>query len=181
MKFNEIYFFLIFIIKQNYIMADMYRPVPIDQEPKRNNRFVLEFPTELGIESYLVQTSGKPSLTIGATEIPFLNSSTWVAGRSVWQALDITFIDVIGPSTTQKLMEWVRLHFETTTGRMGYAIGYKKNLVLKALDPTGVEVEKWTLVGSQITSASFGSYDHSDDGLAMVTINIQMDKCLLSA
>ena len=43
-------------------MADMFRPVPIEQEPKRKNRFVLEFPTELGIESFLVQTSGKPSL-----------------------------------------------------------------------------------------------------------------------
>jgi hypothetical protein len=40
----------------------MFRPVPIEQEPKRKNRFVLEFPTELGIESFLVQTSGKPSL-----------------------------------------------------------------------------------------------------------------------
>lgn len=162
-------------------MADMYRPVPIDQEPKRNNRFVLEFPTELGIESYLVNTSGKPVLNINSIEMPFINGSQFVSGRAVWQAFEITFIDVIGPSTTQKLMEWVRLHFETATGRMGYAIGYKKNLVLKALDPTGVEVEKWTLVGSQITSANFGNFDHSDDGVAMVTINIQMDKCLLSA
>lgn len=162
-------------------MADMYKPVPIEQEPKRKNRFVLEFPTELGIDSFIVQTSGKPKLAINSTEIPHINSSTWVAGRSVWQAIDITFIDVIGPSGTQKLMEWVRLHFETATGRMGYAVGYKKNLVLKALDPTGVEVEKWTLVGSMITNIDFGGFDHSDDALADITINVQMDKCLLAA
>jgi len=162
-------------------MADMFRPVPIEQEPKRKNRFVLEFPTELGIESFLVQTSGKPSLEIGSTEIPYMNTSTWVAGRSIWQTIDITFIDVIGPSTTQKVMEWVRLHFESATGRMGYAIGYKKNLVLKALDPTGVEIEKWTLIGCQITSASFDDYDYSADDVAMVNITIQPDRCLLAA
>ncbi len=48
----------------------MFRPVPIDQEPKLKNRFVLEFPTELGIESYLVQTSKKPSMKIEKITIP---------------------------------------------------------------------------------------------------------------
>ena len=146
-------------------MADMFRPVPIEQEPKRKNRFVLEFPTELGIESFLVQTSGKPSININKTAIPFMNSESYVAGRAVWQEIEVSFLDVIGPSTTQKIMEWVRLHFESATGRMGYAIGYKKNLVLKALDPTGVEVEKWTLIGSQIVNAKFDGYDHGSDDI----------------
>jgi len=162
-------------------MADMFRPVPIEQEPKRKNRYVLEFPTELGIESYLVQTSGKPSLNIGKTEIPYMNTSTFVAGRSVWQTLEVKFIDVIGPSTTQKVMEWVRLHFESATGRMGYAMGYKKNLILKALDPTGVEVEKWTLVGCQIESSKFDDYDYGADDVSTVSITIQPDRCLLDA
>ena len=77
-------------------MADMFRPVPVDQEPKRKNRFTLEFPTELGIESYNVQTSGKPTITINSTEIPYMNTSTWVAGRFKWEPIDIEFIDVIG-------------------------------------------------------------------------------------
>lgn len=162
-------------------MADMFRPVPIEQEPKRKNRFALEFPTELGIESYLVQTSGKPSLEINSTEIPYMNTSTFVAGRYVWQTIDISFIDVIGPSTTQKVMEWVRLHAESATGRMGYAIGYKKNLVLKALDGPGADVEKWTLIGCQITSVNFDDYDYSADDVSMVNITIQPDRCLLAA
>ena len=162
-------------------MADMFKPVPIEQEPKRKNRFVLEFPTELGIDSFIVQTAGKPKLSINNVEIPHINGSTWVAGRSIWQTMDITFIDVVGPSGTQKLMEWVRLIYESATGRMGYAIGYKKNLVLKALDPTGIEVEKWTLIGSYITNIDFGGYDHSDDALADISITIQPDRCLLAS
>jgi hypothetical protein len=162
-------------------MADMFRPVPVEQEPKRKNRFTLEFPTELGIESYLVQTSGKPSIEINSVEIPYMNTSTWVAGRYKWGTMDIQFIDVIGPSTTQKIMEWIRLHAESATGRMGYAIGYKKNLVLKALDPTGGEVEKWTLIGCLITNGNFDDYDYSADDLSTVKITIQPDRCLLNA
>jgi len=162
-------------------MADMFRPVPIEQEPKRENRFVLEFPSELGIDSFIVQTSAKPSININAVEIPYLNGSTFVAGRSVWQQMEIKFIDVIGPSTTQKITEWLRLHYESATGRMGYAIGYKKNLVLKALDPVGVEVEKWTLIGSTIVSVNYGNYDHSSDAIANVSVTIQPDRCLLPA
>lgn len=162
-------------------MADMFRPVPIEQEPKRKNRYSLEFPSELGIDSFIVQTSGRPSLNINATEIPYMNTSTFVAGRAVWQTMDITFIDVIGPSTTQKVMEWVRLHFESATGRSGYAVGYKKNLVLKDLDPVGEDVQKWTLVGCQITTVNFGDNDYSSDDLANVTITIQPDRCILDA
>ena len=161
-------------------MPVMFRPVPVEQEPKRKNRFVLEFPTELGIESYLVQTSGKPKITINNVEIPYMNTSTWVAGRYKWETIDIEFIDVIGPSTTQKVMEWVRLHAESATGKMGYAVGYKKNLVLKALDPVGVEVEKWTLIGSYITSAEFDSFDYGADDVIKCKITIQPDRCLLS-
>ncbi|MFA5068069.1 MAG: hypothetical protein WC466_08575 [Candidatus Izemoplasmatales bacterium] len=162
-------------------MADMFRPVPVEQEPKRKNRFVLEFPTELGIASFLVQTSGKPSMEINSTEIPYMNTSTWVAGRFKWSTIDIEFIDVIGPSTTQKIMEWVRLHAESATGRMGYAIGYKKNIVMKALDPTGVEVEKWTLIGCTITNAAFDDNDYSSDDITKVKVTIQPDRCLLNA
>ena len=104
-------------------MADMFRPVPIEQEPKLKNRFVLEFPTELAIDSFMVQTTKAPSLNINSVEIPYMNTSTFVAGRAVWQQMEVSFIDVIGPSTTQKLMEWVRLHFESATGRGGYAVG----------------------------------------------------------
>lgn len=159
----------------------MFRPIPVEQEPKLKNRYILEFPTELDIESYLVQTSARPKLETENTEIPFMNTSTWVAGRSVWQTMDIEFIDVIGPSTSQKVMEWVRLHFEPSTGRMGYAVGYKKNLVLKQLDPPGVGIEKWTLVGCQITNTDFTDNDYSSSDFQKVSITIQPDRCILGA
>ena len=54
-------------------------------------------------------------------------------------------------------MEWVRLTLESVTGRMGYAAGYKKDLDLEMLDPTGVAVEKWILQGTFLTDVNFDS------------------------
>ena len=113
-------------------------------------------------------------------EIPYLNEFNYVAGKYKWGTLDITFIDTIGPSTSNQLMEWVRLHAESLTGRMGYAAGYKKNINLKALDPTGVEVEKWFIEQAQIVDVDFGTNDHSSDELQKITVTIQPWRCILN-
>jgi hypothetical protein len=76
-------------------------------------------------------------------------------------------------------MEWVRLHAESVTGRMGYAAGYKKDIELEMLDPTGVVVEKWILQGTFITNADFGSLEYSDDEIADITVTLRMDRCIL--
>jgi hypothetical protein len=46
----------------------------------------------------------------------------------------VVFRDPIGPSATQAIMEWVRLHSESITGRQGYAAGYKRPVELEMLD-----------------------------------------------
>ena len=88
-------------------------------------------------------------------------------------------LDPIGPSASQALMEWVRLCAESVTGRMGYAAGYKKNVDLELLDPTGVVVEKWILEGTFLTSVDFGSLDYKTDAIATITASMRMDRCVL--
>ncbi len=153
--------------------------MPVPYEPKRKNRFILRFPSSLGINEWFVISTSRPKIAINEVEIPFLNTSTWVAGRFTWDAIDVTFKDPIGPSASQALMEWVRLHAESVTGRMGYAAGYKKDIELEMLDPTGVVVEKWILQGTFITNADFGSLEYSDDEIADITVTLRMDRCIL--
>ena len=160
-------------------MADLLMKMPIPYEPKRQNRFVLRFPSSLGINEWFVESTSRPKITVGATEIQFLNTSTFVAGRFNWEALNVTFRDPIGPSASQALMEWVRLCAESVTGRMGYAAGYKKNVDLELLDPTGVVVEKWILEGTFLTSTDFGTLDYKSDAIATITASMRMDRCVL--
>jgi hypothetical protein len=160
-------------------MADLLMKMPIPYEPKRNNRFILRFPSTLGINEWFVETAKRPSIKINATEIPFLNTSTYVAGRFNWNEIAVTFRDPIGPSASQALMEWVRLCAESVTGRMGYAAGYKKNVDLEMLDPTGVVVEKWILEGTFLSDVNFDSLAYNTDALATISATLRMDRCIL--
>lgn len=159
-------------------MADLLMKMPVPFEPKRQNRFILRFPSSLGINEWYVTSAKRPSAEIKPVEIPFLNTSTFVAGRFLWDTIDVTFKDPIGPSASQALMEWFRLHAESVTGRMGYAAGYKKDIELEMLDPTGVVVEKWILQGTFLTKLGFGDLDYSKDDLAQITCTLRMDRCI---
>jgi hypothetical protein len=160
-------------------MADLLMKMPIPYEPKRQNRFILRFPSSLGINEWFVESAARPNIQIGATEIPFLNTSVYVAGRFNWQTINVTFRDPIGPSASQALMEWVRLHAESVTGRMGYAAGYKKDVDLEMLDPTGVVVEKWIMYGTFLTNVNFNSLAYNQEALATITATLRMDRCVL--
>jgi len=160
--------------------GEMIRGIPFEYEPKRVNRFFAEFADELGIEVWKVQKFKRPSMKINSVQIDYMNERNYVAGRYNWEAMSITFLDPIGPSTSQQLMEWVRLHAESLTGRMGYAAGYKKNILLKALDPTGIEVEKWDLQQCMITSIDFGDNEYGTDDLSNITLEIQPYRCILN-
>jgi hypothetical protein len=159
-------------------MADLLMKMPDPFEPKRVNRFIMRFEQDQNIHEWFVTSTSRPHATINPVEIPFLNTSTYVAGRFVWDTINVTFKDPIGPSATQALMEWFRLHAESITGRMGYAAGYKKNIDLEMLDPTGIVIEKWTLVGCFITDLNGGDLDYSRDDLANITITLRPDRCI---
>ena len=160
-------------------MADLLMRMPVPYEPKKQNRFIFRFPSPLGIQEWFVASGKRPAISIGETEIQFLNTSTYVAGRFNWETIDVTFRDPIGPSAAQALMEWVRLHAESVTGRMGYAAGYKKQVTLEMLDPTGVAIEKWLLQGTFLTDVNFDSLGYSDDGIATITATLRPDRCIL--
>ena len=160
-------------------MADLLMKMPVPYEPKRQNRFILRFPSNLGINEWFVESASRPSIKIGSTEIQFLNTSTFVAGRFNWDPITVKFRDPIGPSAAQALMEWVRLCAESVTGRMGYAAGYKKNVDLEMLDPTGVAVEKWILQGCFLTNVDFDGLSYSEDGLITVKATLRPDRCIL--
>lgn len=160
-------------------MADLLMKMPVPYEPKRKNRFILRFPSSLGINEWFVESTSRPQISINSVPIPFLNTETYVAGKFNWNPINVTFRDPIGPSAAQALMEWVRLHAESVTGRMGYAAGYKRDIFLELLDPTGVVVEKWKLEQTFLTDVNFNDLSYGDDNLANISATLRPDRCIL--
>ena len=109
-----------------------------------------------------------------------MNTSNWVIGRYVWDQMNIVLRDPIGPSASQAVMEWVRLHSESATGRQGYAVAYKRDLILEMLDPTGTAVSQWVIKSAMIVSAGFGDLSYNDDSLAEINLTIRPQYCILS-
>ena len=161
-------------------MSDLLLKAPLQFEPLRKNRWLFRFPADLGIQEWWLSSASRPSITQEETPIPFINTSTYVVGRYQWEQINVTFRDPIGPSASQAIMEWVRLQSESVTGRQGYAAGYKRDVELEMLDPTGVVVSKWILKNCMVTEADFGGLDYSQDDLATITLTIQMDYAILA-
>ena len=162
-------------------MADLLLNAPMQSEMLRQNRFLLTFPDSLGLASWYVSTAQRPKININKVAIPFLNTETYVAGRYVWNPISITFRDPIGPSASQALMEWVRLHAESVTGRMGYFAGYARDVELSMLDPTGVTISTWILKNCMLCDTiDFGALNYSSDALAEITLQLQPQYCILA-
>lgn len=161
-------------------MNDLLMPMPLQFEPLRKNRWVLRFPSDLGISEWMVKSAARPKINQAEREIQFLNTSEWVVGRYVWDTIQVTLRSAIAPSSDQALMEWVRLESESVTGRQGYAVGYKRDLELEMLDPTGVCVQKWIIKNAFPTNVDFGNLDYADDDLADATITLRMSYAVLA-
>lgn len=158
--------------------AQMNIGVPFDYEPIKVNRFVADFDMALGIESWKIQEFSGPELKINKVTIDHLNAKSYVIGKGEWSEVTIKLLSIIGPSTASQVMEWARLHHESVTGRQGYAMGYQKDIILTALDPTGLPVQKWTLEKCQIVSVKFDDFKMSGDEVSMITITVQPRHCI---
>jgi len=150
--------------------------LPNKFEPKRKFRWV--FAIE-GIDSFLMKTANRPSITTEETEVPFINHTRYIAGKTKFEQLSVTLHDPIAPSGAQQVMEWVRTHFESVSGRGGYADFYKRDCQLKLLDPVGTVVELWDIKGAFLTAASFGDLDYGASDPTEISLTLRFDNCVL--
>jgi hypothetical protein len=147
-------------------------------EPKQANRFILYMD---GVPSYLIKGVNAVTLTQGEVTLNHINVYRKVKGKTTWGNIQMTLFDPITPSGAQSVMEWVRLHHESVTGRDGYSDFYKKDLVIDVLGPVGDIVGEWILKGAFITEANFGDYNWDTENQAVnLTMTVAVDYCVLN-
>ena len=150
--------------------------LPNKFEPKRNYRWVLAIE---GIDAFLVSETSRPTITIGDKKIDFINSYRNIAGKLSFSDISVKLHDPIAPSGAQQVIEWIRTHYESVSGRAGYADFYKRDLQLKMLDPVGTVVELWDIKGAFITQANYGSLQYGGDDIMMIDLTLKIDNCVL--
>lgn len=157
-------------------VLDVTSMLPNRFEPKRKNRWVLMIE---GIDAYIIKTAARPTVTTESLPLPFINSTRYLAGKTTYGPMAVTLHDPIAPSGAQQVMEWIRLHFESVSGRSGYADFYKRDIQLKLLDPVGTVVELWDVKGALILEAAFGDLSYEEGALAEITLSLQADLYVL--
>ena len=147
-------------------------------EPKVANRFIMYVD---GIPSYTIKQIAAVSVDMGEIILNHINVYRKIKGKAKWADMQMTLFDPITPSGAQAVMEWVRLHHESVTGRDGYSDFYKKDVTINVLGPVGDIVSEWIIKGAFIKSANFGEYNWDTEAAAVnIQVTLGMDYCILN-
>ena len=129
-------------------------------EPKQANRFILYMD---GFPSYIIKQISSFAIENGEVILQHINVDRKLKGKSKWGDVTLNLYDPVTPSGAQAVMEWVRLHHESVTGRDGYSDFYKRDLTLNVLGPVGDIVSEWVLKGAYIKTATFPEFNWSTE------------------
>ena len=160
-------------------MAELLDPSEImftPFEPKTQNRFIMYIE---GIPAFTIKAMARPTIQFDEVVLEHINVKRYVKGKGAWQPLEITLYDPIVPSASQAVMEWIRQHHESVTGRQGYSDFYKKDITFNLLGPVGDIIEEWTLKGTFIQSANFGTMDYGTSDPVEIALTLQYDYAIL--
>ena len=146
-------------------------------EPKQANRFILYMD---GFPSYIIKQISSFAIENGEVILNHINIDRKIKGKSKWGDVTLNLYDPVTPSGAQAVMEWVRLHHESVTGRDGYSDFYKKEIKFNTLGPVGDVVEEWICKGAYITNAEFGSGDWTSSTPMEISLTIAMDYAILN-
>ncbi len=155
---------------------DVSDMLPNRYEPKRKFRWILQIE---GIDAFIVKSTARPQRSFEEIAIDWVNSKRYLAGKHDFQTMQIELYDPIAPSGAQQVEEWVRLNYESVSGRAGYAEFYKRDIQLKMLDPVGTVVELWDIKGAWVKEANYNELSYDNNEAAMVTLTVRFDNACL--
>lgn len=166
-------------------MPDMGIIDPL-REPKKKNRWIIEFPETLGLQGIeqALKTAQLPTITINANELHRLNERYYVAGKPEFGELSFSFYAMIGDAFdgSKLLYDWMQKVYNIRSrGDMGFKADYSGNAVLSLKAPDGGIVEQWFYEGLWPKEWNGGDLDYSDDEPVLVSAVCRLDRALRKA
>lgn len=130
-------------------------------EPKMVNRWMIEFPSEYKIDSFIIHKTSRPEFKYN------------IFGKKIYKPIDIYLYDQIGPSTAMGIDRMVKqLNPKCFLEKL---LGFEKtfNYTLKILDPVGYEVERWSINKCTIIGVKYGELDYKESDVLKIKLTIQ--------
>jgi hypothetical protein len=151
-------FITITVLIKFIVMEKSKIKIPSPFEPKRKNRWVVRMEDGANIKEWVVFKSGRPK---------YIKKRKWY-GSSYYEIepMEISFRDPITPSTSKPLYN---LYLEDKS----------VDFTLEILDPTGVSVEKWEILGCEILEVDFGELCYESNELLNCTIKLKPKSAIL--
>lgn len=132
--------------------------IPSPFEPKKENRFFVEFGAPFNIPKWVVRQASRPSFRTANSGI-------------VWENMVFCLYDPIRPSTAQAVTEGLRelRKQDSQTVEVG----------IKILDPVGDTIEHWKVVG-EINGVDFGQLDWNSDKPLSIWVYFHVNHAVLN-
>ena len=174
-------------------------------EPKRQNRWVIQFDGIYNGNMFFASKVGRPSIEVSNKEHKYLNHTFNYPGRATWKPISLTMVDTAGGgpdpgiNTMKNLLTiltnsgYVVPNNETKLNTIaknkavaslssgatdtGPGAARANGVVITLVDADGNTVEKWTLKNAFITKFAPSELSYEDDGIATVDIEVTYDYC----
>ena len=167
------------IEKKGYLqLQDVVGKAMVPYEPKRCNRWIITLPEKFGMFNMRCFSS--------KTDRPSVNI---VDGHVIFNPINISFYDPIGPSHAQLVFDMMvgLTDYDDDSENLNAKEAKEKwkefktgfDYKLELLDPCGVVVESWMIYGCKLTNIDFGQLSYTDDSVCEVTITVQPEKWVL--
>jgi hypothetical protein len=150
-------------------------------EPKRSFRWML---TLNNIDTYLIKTSGKPTMTVGEISHSFMAHTFHYPGKITWNKLDVTLVDPVFPDATAIIVKTLQasgyaLPATDVAARTSLSKSNSVNALgqprITGLDANGKTIERWTLYNAWIQDTNFGTLSYDEDSMVGLSITLKYD------
>jgi hypothetical protein len=148
-------------------------------EPQRKNNFTLVIAID---QNRLLQRSldsfPLPKEANEEVAVNYANEVRKVAGRAVFENLELVLKDFADQGIGQLLIAWRRQVYDPSNGKIGLAKDYKKSGEVVMFAPDGTLQRTWTLIGCWPSKLDPGGGDMNANENNKISCTLTIDKAI---
>lgn len=156
-------------------------------QPKQKNKWMVQFVNIGALSSARdlsaqVVTMSRPKVTFQEHELHRYNSMAWIAGKTSYEPLQLTFQDNYGNGATSVIQSQTELQQKLIGANAGPYLAsapdantYKFATILYMLDGGTNILEQWNYEGCFIQQADYGEVDYSTSEPVTISLTVRFD------